>query len=146
MIIDERGPHGKRGSSSRAKKLEAANEISLARFSSRTSRSRSLIRFPSSVVVPRRFPASMSACLAQPRSVSGFTPLLPILGHRGRCRQLRGFLTSLPHDPDRPVPQLLGILPRCWHGLTLHPSLSLTSHHIGGGALLPLHGGPPPSR
>jgi len=80
VVIDEGGHHGKRGSSSRAKKLDAANKISLARFNSPFSRSRSLIRFASSVVVPGRFPASMSVYLTHPRSVSGFTPiLLPIL-------------------------------------------------------------------
>lgn len=47
VSIDERDHHGKRGSSSRAKKLDAANKISLARFSSRFSRSNSLIRFAS---------------------------------------------------------------------------------------------------
>ncbi len=46
--------HGKRGSSSRAKNELAASKISLARLSSRTSRSNSLIFAASSVVVPGR--------------------------------------------------------------------------------------------
>src|SRR5215207_545528 len=74
MIINEGDHHGNRGSSSRAKKLEAAKRISLARFSSRTSASNCLIYCASPVVVPGRFPAAMSACLHQPRKVSVLTP------------------------------------------------------------------------
>src|SRR3954453_5516219 len=37
VVVNEGDYHGKRGSSSRAKNEEAANKISLARFSSRTS-------------------------------------------------------------------------------------------------------------
>ena len=74
MIIDERDHHGSRGSSSRAKKDDAANKISLARFNSRTSRSSSLILAASDVVVPGRRPASISACLHHVRNVSAFTP------------------------------------------------------------------------
>lgn len=59
VIIDELNYHGSRGSSSRAKKLDAANRISLARFSSRTSASSCLILEASSVVVPGRSPASI---------------------------------------------------------------------------------------
>src|SRR5690625_269710 len=80
MIIDELHYQGSRGSSSRAKKLEAANKISLARFSSRTSDSRSLMRFASAVVTPGRCPASIAARLHQPRNVSALTPVrCPIL-------------------------------------------------------------------
>jgi len=61
--VDELDYHGSRGSNSRAKKLEAANRISLARLSSRTSRSRSLTLLASAVLVPGRRPASMSPCL-----------------------------------------------------------------------------------
>jgi len=50
--VDERHYHGSRGSSSRAKKLEAANKISLARFNSFTSCSSSRIRLLSLLVVP----------------------------------------------------------------------------------------------
>ena len=74
MVVNEGDHHGSRGSSSRAKKLEAAKRISLARFSSRTSASNYLIFCASPLLVPRRFPASMSACLHQPRKVSAFTP------------------------------------------------------------------------
>lgn len=59
MVIDELNYHGSRGSSSCAKKLDAASKISFARFSSRTSASSCLIRCPSSVVVPGRSPASI---------------------------------------------------------------------------------------
>jgi hypothetical protein len=48
--VDEADYHGSRGSSSRAKKLEAASKIWLARFSSRTSRSSSLTRAVSAVL------------------------------------------------------------------------------------------------
>ncbi len=44
-------------------------------------------------------------------------------GDRRGDRQLRILLTGLLNQTDRPVPQLLGVLPRCWHGLTLHPSV-----------------------
>ena len=74
MIIDELNYHGSRGSSSRAKKLDAASRISFARFNSRTSASSRLIRCASFLVVPGRSPASIAACLHQPRSVSEFTP------------------------------------------------------------------------
>src|SRR6185312_5289328 len=67
VLVDERDHHGSRGSSSRAKKLEAANKISLARFNSFTSCSSSRIRLLSQVVVPGSSPASTAACLHQPR-------------------------------------------------------------------------------
>jgi hypothetical protein len=44
VFVNERDHHGCRGSSSRAKNEDAAKRISLARLSSRTSRSSSLIR------------------------------------------------------------------------------------------------------
>src|SRR5690606_38424398 len=59
VIIDELNYHGSRGSSSRAKKLDAANRISFARFNSRTSASRCLILHASPAVVPGRSPASI---------------------------------------------------------------------------------------
>ena len=49
VIVDEADHHGSRGSSSVAKKLDAASRISFARFSSRFSRSSSLIRAGSAV-------------------------------------------------------------------------------------------------
>jgi hypothetical protein len=70
MVGDELNYQGSRGSSSRAKKLDAASRISFARSSSRSSRSSSLILAASDVVVPGVRPVSMSACLHQPRSVS----------------------------------------------------------------------------
>lgn len=44
MIVDELNYHGSRGSSSRAKNEDAANRISFARLSSRTSASSALMR------------------------------------------------------------------------------------------------------
>ena len=44
MFVDELDYLGSRGSSSRAKKAEAARKISLARFNSRFSRSSSVMR------------------------------------------------------------------------------------------------------
>src|SRR5690606_25932123 len=74
VIVDESHYQGSRGSSSRAKNEEAANKISLARLSSRTSPSRALMRAASLVVVPGRSPASIAACRHHPRRVSGLTP------------------------------------------------------------------------
>lgn len=73
VIVDERGHHGSRGSSSRAKKLDAASRISLARLSSRFSASSSLILFASVVVMPgcwpRRYgPACTSHATCRARS------------------------------------------------------------------------------
>ncbi len=50
------------------------SRISLARLSSRTSARSCLIVAASPVVLPGRTPASMSACLIQPRNVSGTIP------------------------------------------------------------------------
>ena len=71
---DEPDYHGNRGSSSRAKKLEAASRISLARLTSRSSASSFLILAASVDVVPGSRPASTWDCLTQLRSVSGTTP------------------------------------------------------------------------
>src|SRR6266511_3891700 len=70
MLVDELDYLGSRGSSSRAKKLAAALRISLARLSSRFSRSNSAIRCESTLDVPGRLPPSTSACRTQLRSVS----------------------------------------------------------------------------
>jgi hypothetical protein len=59
--VDELDYHGSRGSSSRAKKDDAANKISLARFNSLTSRSSSLTRVDFTNATPGRVPASISA-------------------------------------------------------------------------------------
>ncbi len=60
IFINEHDHHGSRGPRSRASILEAANSISLARLSSRTSAFNSLTSTPSLVVAPGRRPASMS--------------------------------------------------------------------------------------
>jgi len=57
-----------------AKKLDAANRISLARLSSRNSDRNALISAASAVLTPGCSPASIAACLHQPRKVSGLTP------------------------------------------------------------------------
>src|ERR1019366_6325359 len=64
------------GSSSRAKKREAALRISLARRSSRFSRSSSRIRSRSAVVTPDRSPPFTCARRTQRRSVSRVIPNL----------------------------------------------------------------------
>ncbi len=120
VLVDERDYHDKRGSSSRAKNEEAANKISLARLSSRFSRSSSLIRTASPVVVPGRRPASMSACLHHPRKMSTLTPIrCPIRTTAAFNDSSGSSARGLPDQPHRPIPQLLRVLPRCWH--TNHP-------------------------
>src|SRR5262249_6757442 len=80
---------GQRGSSSRAKKADAALRISLARRSSRTSRSRSRIRSRSALVMPGRWPWSTSSRRTHNRSVSGVIPSFPaidwIAAHSDGC-------------------------------------------------------------
>ncbi len=70
MFVDEGDYRGGRGSSSRAKKAEAAFNISFARRSSKFSFSSSFIRARSSVVSPGRCPALVSARRTHIRSVS----------------------------------------------------------------------------
>src|SRR5690606_24554337 len=86
MFVDELDYFGSRGSSSRAKKAEAAFKISLARRSSRFSRSSSTIRCASTVVVPGRLPASISLCRTQLRSVSRLTPNRSATRANAPCR------------------------------------------------------------
>src|SRR5690606_34788297 len=74
--VDERHHHpGRRSSPAWAKKAAALRRISLARRSSRFSRSSSLIRSRSAVVGPGRLPRSRSACRTQLRSVSPEQPI-----------------------------------------------------------------------
>src|SRR5664280_301785 len=61
-------------SSAAAKKPDADSRIAFARRSSRTSRSSSPSRAAAAVVVPGQPPASTSAWVTQPRSVSGLIP------------------------------------------------------------------------
>jgi hypothetical protein len=74
--VDEAHRGGSCGSSSRAKKTEAAFRISLARRSSRFSRSNSCIRCRSVLVSPGRSPLSTSARRTHNRRVSAFMPSL----------------------------------------------------------------------
>ena len=66
---------GRRSSSACAKNADSFRRISFARFSSRTTRSSSLIRCFSSVVSPPRRPVSRSACRTHFRNVSALQPI-----------------------------------------------------------------------
>ena len=86
VVVDE-GHHqrGRRSISASAKYADALRRISLARRSSRFSRSSSLSRMRSSVVGPARRPWSRSACRIQLRSVSAVQPIFPArLGGAGQ--------------------------------------------------------------
>src|SRR5690606_18464614 len=67
----------RRSSSAWAKNADALRRISLAWRSSRTSRSKALIRACSSVVSPGRSPLSRSARRTHVRSVSALQPIFP---------------------------------------------------------------------
>src|SRR5690606_32403069 len=76
VSVDEGHHHlSPRPCSAWAKKAAAFRKISLARRSSRTSRSSSLIRSRSAVVGPGCLPRSRSACRTQLRSVSPEQPI-----------------------------------------------------------------------
>jgi hypothetical protein len=79
----------RRSSSAIAKYAEALRRISFAGRSSRTSRSKALIRSRSSLVGPARTPWSRSAWRTQPRSVSAVHPIFaaiePIAAHSEAC-------------------------------------------------------------
>ena len=64
--VDERAHHGNRGSSSRAKKLEAANRTSLARLSSRASACHAFSCAASLVVVRAHRPLSTTTSCPRP--------------------------------------------------------------------------------
>ena len=75
MLIDEPVHHfSRRSSSAWAKNALASFKISLARRSSLTLRSRSLMRLASAVLTPGRPPASTSDCLTHSSSVCGTQP------------------------------------------------------------------------
>ncbi len=114
---------GSRGSSSRAKKPAAAFRISLARRSSRLSRSNSAIHRCSAVVMPGRLPPSTSACLTQCEATPSQCPVVGrchgLLPSKGRSLQQiqgnsradsRGRFASSPRDSHRARPAH----PRCW--------------------------------
>src|SRR5437867_6618885 len=88
--VNERHHHfGRRSSSAWAKKADALRRISLARFSSRFSRSNSLSRSRSVLVNPARRPWSRSAWRTHLRSVSAVQPIFaaiePIAAHCESC-------------------------------------------------------------
>jgi hypothetical protein len=70
VFVDEPDYLGSRGSSSRAKKADAAFKISFARRNSAFSRSNCFMRARSSVVNPGLRPASVSARRTHNRNVS----------------------------------------------------------------------------
>jgi len=74
VLLDEVDDQREGRSSSAAKKADADRKIAFARRSSRTSRSNCAIFSASLVLVPGRAPASTSACITQPRSVSALIP------------------------------------------------------------------------
>ena len=80
----------RRSSSAWAKNALASFRMSLALRSSRTSRSRSLMRCACSVVRPSRWPLSRSCCLTQLSSVCAVQPILPAMdsmqAHCDGCR------------------------------------------------------------
>lgn len=71
--------------SSRAKKDDAASKIEFARSRSFTFFSSSLTRADSAVDVPGCRPASMRACLVQPRKVSGTIPIIGPIRWTAAC-------------------------------------------------------------
>jgi hypothetical protein len=102
VLVDELDYFGSRGSSSRAKKADAALRISLARRSSRFSRSSSANRCASSVDVPGRWPVSTRL----PDPIAKCLPIDPQLGRdrRDRTRPAPRLTLNLKHHPNRPVP------------------------------------------
>src|SRR4051794_16079501 len=75
VLVDELDDRfSRRSSSAWAKNADAVLRISFTRRSSRFSRSSSISRCASSVVVPGRTPPSISAWVTQLRSVSGLMP------------------------------------------------------------------------
>src|SRR5262245_11401886 len=89
MFRDERYERGSRGSSSLAKKAEAAFKISLARRSSAFSRRSRFSSADSSLDAPARVPASTSACRTHLRTVSpdtfSFAATEQIASHCDAC-------------------------------------------------------------
>src|SRR5690606_21995653 len=80
LLVDEGHHHfGRRSSSACAKYADALRKISLARFSSSTSRSNAFTRCRSSVVAPGRVPPSRSAWRTHRRNASAVQPSLPAI-------------------------------------------------------------------
>jgi len=74
VLLDEVDDQRQGRSSSAASKADADRKIAFARRTSRTSRSNCAIFSASLVLVPGHAPASTSACITQPRSVSALIP------------------------------------------------------------------------
>src|SRR5690606_40780674 len=80
LLVDEGHHHfGRRSNSACAKYADALRKISLARFSSSTSRSNAFTRCRSSVVAPGRVPPSRSAWRTHRRNASAVQPSLPAI-------------------------------------------------------------------
>src|SRR5208337_1951366 len=127
---------GRRSSSACAKYAEALRRISLARFSSRTSRSRSLSRSRSPLVSPGRLPASRWVCRTHLRNVSAVQPIFDaidvIAAHSESCegncsntsrtarsRTSGGYLLGLPMAPSSQhwePPEKPGRFTQAWMG------------------------------
>ena len=102
--LDVPGHLGRRPSSSAAKKAEALFRISLARRSSRFSRSSSAIRRLSSLVLPARWPASISAWPTHCRKDSARSRAGGPRWLQRRSAPLAR--RRLPDHPDRPLAEL----------------------------------------
>jgi len=79
-----------------------------------------------------RRPASIAACLTHPRNVSGTTPTRRQIRTTARFSDSSGFSVRLGNHALRPLTQLVGVLPGCWHNST--SPWSQTLHQSGGGS------------
>ena len=94
----------------RYRQADALRRIALARLSSRTSFSSSLIRRASSVVVPGRSPRSISACPTHVRRASGWIPSSSAIRRTAPLDRSGSALATRRH-PSRPLAQLQRVLP-----------------------------------
>jgi len=109
VLLDERHHHlGRQSSSAWAKYADALRRISLARFSSRFSRSSALRRSRSSLLRAARNPCSRSECRTHLRNVSAVHPYLCRNGAH-RCPLRFVLLLVLKDHTHRPVPYFWGI-------------------------------------
>ena len=98
----------------RADEPPALRTISLDRRNSLTSRSSSASRCASPAVVPTRSSVSISAWLTHPRNVSGLIPQ-QVADPAHSTRTAHRTTPCVDRHPDRPLPKLLGVLPRRHH-------------------------------